>query len=274
MTRFDDDTSVTRLGPGKFEGLIDPAWRIVVGANGGHIAAMLLRGMVQTIDDPERQPATFTVHFTRSPKEAPVQVETEVERSGRSMSTLTGRMVQDEKLIAFGVGSFALPRTGPEFVDVAMPEVPPPESVEPTVDRPDFPFGHHFDYRPALGPRLPDSPQQIVDGQAFTTSDKAEIGLWLRLREPQPTDHMVVTQLMDAFAPAVFAKLGQGGGGAGVPTIEMTYHYRQRLPREDDWYLGVFRSGLAHEGFVEEDGWLWSRDGTLVAQSRQLALLM
>jgi acyl-CoA thioesterase len=132
-------------------------------------------------------------------------------------------------------------------------------------DRRDFPFGHHFDFRPALGP---------LSGER---SDTAEHGLWLRLREPQSPDYVVVTQLCDAWAPAVFARLGEGGGGAGVPTVEMTYHYREILPqqgaRPDDWYLGVFRTSLARGGFIEEDGWLWSRRGTLLAQSRQLAIL-
>ena len=97
--------------------------------------------------------------------------------------------------------------------------------------------------------------------------------LWIRLREPQPIDHFVVTQLIDAFAPAVFVKLGAGGGGAGVPTFELTVHYREPLPVETDWYLAVFRTQTARAGFIEEDGWLWSEQGVLIAQSRQCALL-
>jgi acyl-CoA thioesterase len=146
-----------------------------------------------------------------------------------------------------------------------MPEVPPPDELEAVPDREDFRFGHHFDFRPALGPPRGER------------SDKAEHGVWMRLRESQAADYPFVTQLCDAWAPAVFARLGEGGGGAGVPTVEMTYHYRELLPqdglRADDWYLGVFRTSLARGGFIEEDGWLWSRKGMLVAQSRQLAIL-
>jgi acyl-CoA thioesterase len=267
-TRFEADTGLRSLGDGAFEGRIDPAWRIVRGANGGHIAAILLRGLVLRVDDPRRTPASLTVHFTRVPREDVVRIETNVEREGRSMSTVTGRMLQDDKLVAFGVASFSAPRSGPEFFDLGMPEVPGPEDLEPNRDRDDFPFGRQFDFRPALGP-TPGTTER---------SDRAELGIWLRLREPQVVEHVVVTQLLDAYAPAVFAKLGAGGGGAGVPTVEMTYYYREPLPLEgarlDDWYLGIFRTTTARAGSVEEDGWLWSRDGRLVAQSRQLAIVM
>jgi acyl-CoA thioesterase len=277
MSRFGTDTALTEIKPGIYEGRIDPAWRIIRGANGGHIAAIMLRGMVMAVDETERAPRSLTVHFARVPKEAPFRIDTSVERKGRTTSTLTAHMTQEKKLVAFAVSTFSLPQSGPEFADLPMPEVPSPDDIDAVHDREDFPFGHHFDFRPALGPRLPDTPQEMV-ATSFELSDRAELALWIRLREPQLVDHIVATQFLDAFAPAVFVKLGAGAGGAGVPTIEMTTYFREELPlaeaRPDDWYLGVFRTTLARGGFIEEDGWLWSRDGRLVAQSRQLALLM
>jgi acyl-CoA thioesterase len=277
MTKFDDDTALATISPGVYEGVVSPDWRIVVGANGGHIAAILLRGMVLAVADDQRTPRALNVHFVRPPKEAAVQVRVVVEREGRTMSNVSARMVQDDKLVALGMAAFSEPRSGPDFSDLRMPEVPPPEKLEPdgsqpetvriarVADRIDFPFGHHFDILRALGP---------LEGER---SERAEIGVWMRLREPQVADHLVATQLLDAYAPAVFAKLGVGGGGSGVPTVEMTYHYREALPLTsagpDDWYLGVYRTMTSSGGFIEEDGWLWHRSGSLVAQSRQLALL-
>lgn len=259
MTKFDRDTSVKPLGGDRYEGTVSPDWRIVRGANGGHLAAMLLRAMSSAVER-DRFPVSYTAHFARVPKEATVQLETHVERTGRTMSTVSGRMLQEDKLQIFGVAAYSTARSGPEFSDLSMPEVPRPEDLDQPADRPDFPFGHNFDFRPVS-----------------LAGERAEVMLWMRLREPRQLDHFGVAQLCDAFAPAVFVKLGAGGGGAGVPTIEMTYHFREPLPlagaRDDDFYLGVFRTQTARAGFIEEDGWLWSSGGVLVAQSRQCALL-
>jgi acyl-CoA thioesterase len=40
----------------------------------------------------------------------------------------------------------------------------------------------------------------------------------------------------------------------------------------DGWVLSRFTSNLAADGFWEEDGVIWAPDGTVLAQSRQLAL--
>ncbi len=265
MTKFDDETALTELDTGRYEGRISADWSIVRGANGGHIAAIVLRAMYSAVDDPSREPRSLTAHFARVPNNDRFEVEAIVERTGRTMSNVSARMTQDGKLIALAIGAFSSKRDGHDFSELTMPEVAPPGSLEVVADREDFPFGRQFDFRRALGP----APNE--------RSDRAEIGVWIRLREPQVVDHVVATQLLDAFAPAVFAKLGQGGGGAGVPTVEMTYHYRESLPLADaepgDWHLGVFRTFTSRGGFIEEDGWLWSEDGVLVAQSRQLAIL-
>ncbi len=80
---------------------------------------------------------------------------------------------------------------------------------------------------------------------------------------------------MDFWPPSMFNRIG---AVTGVPTVDLTVHMRSELPparaRDDDWYLVSFRSRVAAEGFAEEDGELWSHDGRLLAQSRQLALVL
>jgi acyl-CoA thioesterase len=71
--------------------------------------------------------------------------------------------------------------------------------------------------------------------------------------------------------PAAFSRLGRF---AIVPTLDLTIHFRSPLPVEGDgWALAVLDSRRSAGGTWEEDGELWSRDGRLLAQSRQLAMI-
>jgi acyl-CoA thioesterase len=100
-------------------------------------------------------------------------------------------------------------------------------------------------------------------------------GGWLRLAEPQVADGPVIAAYTDAWIPAVFPRLTTP---LPVPTIDLTIHFRSRLPHPglgaDDAVLARFTTREARDGFVEEDGELWAPDGTLLAHSRQLAILM
>lgn len=264
-TKFDADTAVTKVADGLFEGNLSADWSIARGANGGHLAAILLRAIRETLAVDTREARSLSVHFARVPRHETFRVRTLVERRGRTMSNVSARMEQDEKVIALGICVASDARSGPDFSELSMPEVPPPDAIDPAPQRPDFPFGHRFDFRPVLN----------TDRECRT--DKAELGVWMRLRELQPVDDVAATQLLDAFAPAVFAKQGYGGRPTSVPTVEMTFYYRESLPvvapNPSGWCLGIFRTALSRDGFIDEDGWLWAPDGTLIAQSRQLALI-
>jgi acyl-CoA thioesterase len=60
----------------------------------------------------------------------------------------------------------------------------------------------------------------------------------------------------------------------GVPTIDLTVHVRNPVPPGTEWVLVRFTTRALAGGFLEEDGELWHPDGTLLAQSRQLAVLL
>jgi hypothetical protein len=63
-----------------------------------------------------------------------------------------------------------------------------------------------------------------------------------------------------------------------APTIDLTMHFRTAFPLEgaqaEDFYLGRYGARLGRDGFFEEDGELWDKNGRLIAQSRQLALAL
>ncbi len=263
-TRFDDDTAVTRLDAETFTADIEPSWWVAFGPNGGYLAAIILRTMHLALADEAWQPSSLTVHYTAAPAAGACQVITRIERKGRTLATLSSRLTQGERLCALALAAFSLPReSGLIFADSAMPAVPPPDQLPLIAGIETFPsFTSRYDYRWAIG----DPP--------FSGSAHARVGGWIRLAEPRPIDSLLVAAFLDGWVPAVFPRLS---GPEAVPTIDLTIHFRARLPLPDagahDFALGVFNSRLAAGGFFEEDGELWSANGILLAQSRQLAIL-
>jgi acyl-CoA thioesterase len=93
---------------------------------------------------------------------------------------------------------------------------------------------------------------------------------WVRPRAGGPLDHVAVTALADTMIPAAFTRFRRP---LVVPTLDLTVHYRAPLPVDEQWALCVYESRLAAGGTWDEDGEIWSRDGRLLAQSRQLAIV-
>src|SRR3954470_12443281 len=261
MSKFERDTSVREIDAGIFEGHVNRDWWIVFGPNGGFLAAMLVKAMGAAVRDDARMARSLTIHYTAAPAEGPVRIRTTVERAGQSLTTMTARMEQGGRLIALAIGAFSRGRRAEiEFDDARAPDVPPPEDVPVVEPRPDLPpFARQWEVRYAIG-------RPLFSGYAGS----ALTGGWIKPLDPHPIDAALVAQIADAWLPAVFIRLT---GPNAVPTIDMTIHFRADLPLPADYLLVRFESRLSHGGFVEEDGWIWSRDGRLVAHSRQLALL-
>jgi hypothetical protein len=108
-----------------------------------------------------------------------------------------------------------------------------------------------------------------VGGPLFAEGQEAVTGGWIRLVDGEPLDELVVTAMTDAWPPAVFTR---SATPMAVPTIDLNVHLRQPVVDPGAWSLVVFRSRLSAGGYVEEDGEVWSEDGRLLAQSRQLAV--
>lgn len=259
-SRFARDTAVEPLGAGRYRGRIDHGWWIERGPNGGYVAALLLRAVTAEVGDPARRPRSVTVHYLRPPTEGPVEVAVTVERQGRSLSSITARLEQDGLLCAVAVAALSADRPGVAFRDAVMPAVPPPEEIAPPpTDRPTIPLTARYDMRWALG----DPP--------FTGGSQARAGGWIRLADPEPIDAHVLVALADSWVPPIFSRVAEP---LGVPTVDLTVHLLDPPDPIADWCLVEFVSRWAGAGFVEEDGRIWSRDGRLLAQARQLAAVV
>ena len=99
----------------------------------------------------------------------------------------------------------------------------------------------------------------------------AETGGWIRTADGDPVDDVLLAVLTDAWPPAVFARFTEP---TGVPTIELTIHFRGAPDEAREWCLVRFRTLEVADGYLEETGEIWSEDGRLLAESRQLAVVL
>ncbi len=272
MNRFDDDIALSAAGEGRWKGEITPGWDTPRGPLGGYVMAILMHGFELAIGDPERSARSVTVHFARSPHAGPVTIGATIERQGRSLSTVSGRLEQDGKLIALGLGAYSTAWESPLLDRAPMPEVQPPAPEDrppPDPDR-DLPAGDFpRENPPPFTQRL--SMQHRFGEPPFSRADRGEVGGWLGLRERRELDAPAIAMLADAWFPAPWPMLAEL---APAPTIDLSVHFRAPLPLPDSLLLGRFTSDLVRDGFFEEDGELWTPDGALVAHSRQLGLLL
>jgi acyl-CoA thioesterase len=262
--RFDRDTRVTPHADGHFEADIDTGWWVIRGPNGGYVAAIALRAACEAVQDETRTPRSLTVHYLSPPVEGPASVETRIERTGRSLSTVTARMSQGDRLRAIAIAALSTPRESHSFYHAEMPDVPPADSLEPLP--PSIPLHDRYEYR-----FVPDMRPNIGAERAITAA-------WIRLSEPHALDHALLAAYADALPPAIFARAHNVGEFGALPTVDLTVHFRvdpkQAELGPDDFCLAVFHSRLAHGGYIEEDGEIWSPGGQLLAQSRQLAVIL
>jgi acyl-CoA thioesterase len=260
---FDSDLRLTPAGDGAWHGRIAEEWWTPRGPLGGYVMALGLRAMEDAVGDPERTPRSATMHFLRSPEAGEIEVSARVEREGRSLTSISARLEQDGRLIALALAAYSKPWEGPLLDDAPMPEAEPPDPSVPPATRPGPPNPPPFLEQMDMQPRFGAAP--------FSGADRAEIGGWLGLREERPIDAATLAILADAWFPAPWTRLR---ALAPAPTIDLTIHFRAPLPLDGRLLLGRFRSQLVRDGFFDEDGELWAPDGTLVAQSRQLGLLL
>jgi acyl-CoA thioesterase len=271
---FDDDISLTPAtgADNTWNGEIAPGWHTPRGPLGGYVMAIVMRGLELAVDDDARTARSITTHFLRPPVDGPVVVSAAVERAGRSLTTVSGRLEQDGKLIALALAAYSVAWEGPLLNAASMPPVEAPNPDHrppPEVDAESEAIGVSRENPPAFVQRL--SMQQRFGEAPFSGADRGEVGGWLGLRERRPLDAPAIALLADAWFPAPWPMLT---ALAPAPTIDLTVHFRAPLPLPDSLLLGRFTTSLVRDGFFEEDGQLWAPDGTLVAQSRQLGLLL
>jgi acyl-coenzyme A thioesterase PaaI-like protein len=91
--QFDDATSVTSLGDGRYSARVVAGWDIGGNANGGYLMALCARAMRDLTGDPCI--LTMTGNFLAPINDADVVIDVELVKRGRTVSTTHASMRAD-----------------------------------------------------------------------------------------------------------------------------------------------------------------------------------
>jgi acyl-CoA thioesterase len=256
---FAGDTAVTQIGPGRFTAELHERWSSLVGIHGGYTAAIVANAMTTAVDDPSRRLRSFATQFASIPHAGPVDVEVAVERTGRSMTTTSARLLQEGKVLQVAHAASSTTRPGLAYDDHVRPRDGDPG------DTPRFSssggVGHFQNADVRLDP----------DVVLFGGGREAIVAAWLRPLEDEPIDAAWLVAMCDLLPPAVFSRTT---GPVAAATIEYVVHLaaaEPRVPPGEFVYLSC-RSPLSNEGFAVEDATLWAPDGRVLAVARQARL--
>jgi len=260
---FDRATTVTRLDDHRWSGAIEPGWDIGGNANGGYLLALAVNALRELAGRPD--PISVTAHYLAPGAPGPVEVTGEVVKAGKRFVTVSGSLRSGDRVLLQVLAIFgdlsSRPADGFQAVTGAPPELPPLAecSKRTSRDETNVPLMEQVDVR--LHPR--DAGFRLGERTGI-----AEMAGWFQFADGRPIDTLALLLAADVLPPAVFQLPLEAGW---VPTVELTVHVRAR-PAPGP-LRAAFRSRFVHSGMLEEDGELWDSEGTLVALSRQLALL-
>ncbi len=257
---YDIDTASVPRGDGTRDLTLTDRWNTPLGKpNGGYILAAMLRGLGEEIgaDDP----IVTAITYLASPETGAAELRTSALRKGRRVQTGTASLWEGDRHIAEMTASFG-PRGDGQTRELGTPPElrPPDQCLDPRGQGlPDGGLFDRVDYR-----------IDQVPGFVFGNhSGDPTITAWQRLRDGRPIDFPALAFLCDSFVPPVI-ELGKGFETS--MTVQLTVHLH-RLPTPG-WIATKLTTRHVVNGFHEEDCELWDESGNLLAQSRQLAILL
>ena len=269
---FDEDIRVVAAGSeGAFTTKLTGRWNGTAGAvNGGYMLATCTRALA--LDMPFPEPVVVSGFFLRPGTAGPAAVRTSVIRRGRTMAFGEAALTQDGKDVvrataAFtrlggtgrdGAGQDGAGQDGLVFLDGTPPALPPPGDC---VGVPVGAFG-----LASIAERIEFRSAELPGWFLGHPSGRPASEFWMRFADGREADLLSLPLLVDSTAPSVLEL------GAGSTTIQLTVHLRAHPA--PGWLACRATTRFVSNGYHEEDFEVWDSAGTLVAQSRQLALIL
>lgn len=239
---------------------ISKLWNVGRIPNGGYLMAYVAKSMAECLVHPH--PVSVTAYYLDKSENIQACVSHEILREGRSISTISSRLIQNQQEKVHFTAAFSdLNKSkGENFCEQGAPEICAFEdAIAVTEVAPHLRMYEQFNMR--FGPAC-------VGWNKGHYKDKAEMHAWLEFADQSKFDVFSLLMVADVLPPVIFTRFGANGW---VPTIEMTVSIRA-LPQCSRLQIRG-KTRYLTQGFLEEDVEIWDDQGNILALSRQLAKL-
>lgn len=254
MTDFEEDSQISPAG----EVTLTDRWNGISGlVNGGYQMSICLKALGRLMPYPD--PVVVSGLFLRPGLPGPATVQADLVRAGRTMAFGTASLTQHGKETLRTTAAFSkLPTNEPWFLATSPPQLPPPDEC---IGRPpgipaEVTIADRVDFRVAELPGW-------MSGQP---SGHPSLEFWMRFADGRDADLVTLPLLVDA-APPVALEVG-----VLSTTVELTVHLRAEPA--PGWLACRAVTRYVSDGYHEEDFEIWDSAGLLVAQSRQLCMIL
>lgn len=264
---------------------VHPSWDGPLTTHGGLLQSIVLRAVDAEINAAQTMQArSITCHYLRPPAHGTVDIFVDPMRRGRRFASCRATLSQAGKPCVSALVTHSV-REMEEVAHWAVPApdvAPAPPRDAERVDGEKFletggtawlsiPDGApRFFEQLLLSPRFGSGP---FIGPPVDPARGSGNGGWITTPEPQQIDAEWLSLIVDALWPSVLEGLREP---AAAPTLDLTTHIRADIPAgglPDQPLLVQNRTRAAVNGLSESDSLVFSADGTLLAQGRQLQLL-
>jgi acyl-CoA thioesterase len=264
MGAFEFDAAMALSGEGPvFGALLDGRWDGQASTNGGFLLALATRAIGAVLPFPD--PVAVSGFFLRPGTPGPAEIRTEVIQAGRTTGFGQADLYRDGKQVLRATAAYtdleaAAARDSRSYAGGQPPDQPPPGECQVLhrVIVPPITLVDRIEYRvaelPAWVTRTPPSGNPVYEG-------------WMRFADGREPDLLSLPMFVDAVAPAALEL-----GLRRMTTVELTVHLRARPA--PGWLAFRTLTRYLEGGYFEEDAEIWDSAGRLVAQSRQLALVL
>lgn len=246
--------------PGEFAVDLDVNWSSLVGIHGGYMSALTVRG-AEAMLGADRTVRTVTTSFLRPGRPGPATVRVQSVRTGRSLTTATSELIQNDHTLLTSRITMLTERDGVEW------SAPKPIDVLP------------FDQCIRIEPQVKVEVVHFnnADGRIdprrvpFTDGNEARVSGYIRPLEQRVIDPAWLTMASDWFPPPAFVRVMPPTGGI---SIDLTTHVHRPnlLLADDEWLVAEFALENSTGGLAVEHGRITLADGTVVAESFQTRL--